>query len=713
MGKSIIIDNHALQISCFQINPGAEQSVAKNLSDRCIHAGIERYCLLKGFGTFDIILINEAPNFEYQWVDGTPIDGVTKSSKFPCFSYNGLSSGLMDALNTHAFIGISFLKLNRTETGSYQDLKLRLLKSFITENKKIESFVVGTFGWHEMILITCSDDIECLLGNFFWSTHDAEPIILKTLSLMCLNHRDVFLSDSSKKSFNSIYKSLSSKPCLNVSITNQASPLVFISAQPAFTDEIVRFWTSRKFITKELIGKEDIAVFPPKDATWAYFMAGLIYFRHKLSKKAISTKTRIFQVIKRAPRGSSIKMKTLRRHLKYNEFKFVSLFGKSNASVLINTINYIHGLLQHSVYSDTLSDLIPYIDNIIYIAQKAEDVGDATEFANQASEVLKFGAELRNYGTYGILEEPSAQSSLLKGAIQRVLVALEAIPTAILNRRFGACWDGFVISSVHKFSTIDEVINIPIDLLFIPSSWWAIYHEIAHIYIDNNPRILSPEIDEIKMFMVNRDPQDWWFTLLNEIAAEIIGYVLGFYSDFDFYLEKVWKYLSEEHGSNPDLVLDPYYVRTFVVDLFRQGLPIKSGADISETLDHLYISFLSHLEKIETILSSSGFKIENKEFVASRNIKAIKDLYPYLNYLSAELSKYKLPQVDELCEENTLLVIQFIERGEIWFDHICFPEAVLFHFFKNLEISFNQEIALILSLWNVAQLTPPEERVYD
>ena len=81
------IGNQAIKIACIQVIPGKELDVKSSLEMACRNLEIKKYVLLKGFGTFDIILFYETEDLGFHLSKAGPIPNVLKSNLLLCYPY--------------------------------------------------------------------------------------------------------------------------------------------------------------------------------------------------------------------------------------------------------------------------------------------------------------------------------------------------------------------------------------------------------------------------------------------------------------------------------------------------------------------------------------------------------------------------------------------------------------------------------------------------
>ncbi|MCK5158160.1 MAG: hypothetical protein KAR08_03320, partial [Candidatus Heimdallarchaeota archaeon] len=290
---------------------------------------------------------------------------------------------------------------------------------------------------------------------------------------------------------------------------------------------------------------------------------------------------------------------------------------------------------------------------------------------------------------------------VLRGGVQQVLIALASIPQMVARERLGYNWDGFIIASDYKFSTINEVINVPFDALFNPHSWWALYHEFAHLFIAQHKELVNTEVNKnyesINIFLANKREPNSWLILITEIVAEIIGFEIGFFNDYKCFMRLVWKYLVHIYSIDNSDKLEQYIVRTFFVELYYRLYKVKNiKPEDLETVDDIYHLMLKHIKQIEKHI---GYQFKSKKyFIAAKNAKNIKELLPFLKDAKEVINhEFRMPKESEKTSNNTRRVVRDIKKGIVFTQNIESVEAVLYKFFKMNKLSFEQEIALILS----------------
>lgn len=332
--------------------------------------------------------------------------------------------------------------------------------------------------------------------------------------------------------------------------------------------------------------------------------------------------------------------------------------------------------------------------------------------------MLSTATFLRSYGLPGNINKSYIVFSKLSGGATKSIEAIEFLPRYIF-KKFRSNWKGFIIAQDPKYSHFNNIIMIPTDSLWNPSMWWALYHEIAHVMLGNN-EWLSEDVDVIRNFLSGRQKQfrRSSHNLLEEIAAEVIGFELGMFDDIELFLELLWNHLY-----SIDALLDVkadyhlYLIRSFSVCLFHRVYRLRMNKKQSKIFDDdiLYQEFLNHIEHVEAILQANASNlcpiVKDKKFFAATNTTFFKDLLPVLEYLNNKLRELEKgtnttvrPPKKFLTSSSTNKALDMIFSGQIYWDRVASPQALLYSIFKRRsELNFASNIAAVITFWNLSR----------
>jgi len=742
------VGDKAIRVACLQVKPGTEFQVVRELKQACILRKVKPHIILKGFGFYDIFLIYETRDFSFNLTMAGPIQHITNSNQYLCFPYLGCNAReFFDRWETATVGGVSLIKLNPYSEKSVHDIE-NTIRSYLNRKvnrKEINHWhVLGTLGWHELFLLVSCDNIQDISETLLDVAYDGDTntgpsdFFLKTFSTVTINHSRLSIFDNTPNNIASMQKHLEADPALRGVIADDMAPTISISSQPIYCEPIKDFWSEKKFTVLDSLGTHDIVLEPKETVTWAYFLACLLCFRNGFGSKVNSTYTTI--KTKSNPRVSlgredcpkrnhdraciepgDVKEEDFNMHIRFSYEALEKSFDTMSPS-LANHFYALNSALQNPITGQAFTDMKEYPEMLLRIGEIHRAGSRQRTVENLflgASRVIGQGASLRSYGIYGNQERVSGSYSKVSGGAQRALLAMELIPDHVF-KRIKSKWYGFVNIEEPKFSHFNEVIIVPTDTLWKPEEWWAMYHEIGHVLIDRTPW-LDEDSPVVKEFLQDMSSPQPWHHFLVELAAEVLGFQLGFFSDFDLFLEVLWDHLIEiepmQKGFTP---LWPYLLRTCFVQLFescfQQGL-ISPRNFQDETW--LYSQLLEHVDRVESIVKKrKTWTIEEKLLFAANHCQTLKALFPVANFLNQKIRDnekaggFSYLPLDGRKTPTIQDAFNCISNGEVWFHGIDYPESLLYLIVQSRKkANFSTRIAAVLTFWNLS-LERLKERQY-
>lgn len=724
------VGDSAIKISFIQALPGKEFEAVEGLKAACKEFGVDKKCILKGLGAFDIVLIYKNDDYNSVLTKAGPIDGIVKTSRSFAFCYvrdDKEIDLIFDKIGDSLFASVSLIKINQNKGANFLEIETKIREHFLEGDGGVGNFILGTLGWNEIILISAGNDINQIIKSSFWSTNAIfDGVVSKTYSCITLNFEkfptEVFDSGNGQK-INEVVKGTEE---LDTRIDENINVNVSITTLPAHTPDICRYWEALGYKTHGLVGKEDVLVVPPERITWADLLACLLQFRAESKDKILSTSTNISLAYESTEGRTAAAAVNPLNSVPYT-FSFLEKHFSSQATQLASTLNTFNGLLQNNIIGNAFADMARYPDYIFAAGPEFKEEHERLDFALGTADLLKKGAEVRLYGTHGTIEETVGQFTKLRGGVQRALIASSFIPNVVLNRVWQNKkeWKGFIKVSPDQFSNSSEVINIPAEALWDPGLWWALYHESSHILIDYMKRQISADVPQLQLFLADKNYPEAWMGFVVELSAEYFGFEFGFYGDYDLLFDKFWRYI--KHLSTQKSHLSPlsvYAVRTFFVQAFKDVYVdgIKEETYFSN-YDQVYDDIVQHIEKIEKVPGGNNSEALKKLYFEKHFIGAyygprIKELVPWMREVFAPFVKdFKLRRNRaEIDDQNTNDVLCSLEEGIMWDGELKYPEAVLYRLFKSGDVSFKTSIATVLTFWNLEKRrldskTCPEEEV--
>lgn len=705
------VGDDAIKISLMQTLPGEEFFVAAALEKACIEAKLEKFAIFKGFGSYDIVFVHAWKDFSSVLTEFGPIPGILKTTKSFCYHHAVSDSNeFFLNLNKKVCAAITIIKISNDDNICCYGSELAIIDEMTTISGD-DIFFFGTLGWNELIAINAGDDINDVIGRCMIPSYSTtSKYIQKTYSIFAINYK--FLPYD--KPYEELKSHLYSASFLNSDISPVVAPIITITCFPGATKKLVSFWRDERYDISDLIGKEDIQILPKPNLKWADVIYDLFSFRHEF-KKLIHSTTTYISFSGDVDRDKVIVSSEPLPEFDY-DFERVKSICDDKGVVLATTLNTLKGLIKNKIVCDAFTDMTKYHEYVIEFASEMTPKA-RPNFIDQVSDIINKSAEIRLYGTYGTIEENVGQFNRLRGGVQRSIQAIMLFPSALLKRtmdEFEYNWKGFVSVSNHQFYNSNEVIHVPVEALWNPGMWWAINHEVAHIVINNlllddDTGIVDDKSLELKMFLASKNNPTHWLHLITELAAEYIGYELGFYGNYDLFLKKVWTYLKALLPKN--LLYSPltiYAVRTYFVRFCEKMVQAtQKGLIYDPDYDTIYEDLVAHIEEIERILGSTTSE-EFQSFVADKYILAayyapkLKGLLPWMDIVllpTVELLKCRRDE-EEIADSNTNEIFASLEAGNVWEEEIKFPQAVMYKIYQKEELSFNMSMATVLTFWN-------------
>jgi hypothetical protein len=351
--------------------------------------------------------------------------------------------------------------------------------------------------------------------------------------------------------------------------------------------------------------------------------------------------------------------------------------------------------------------MVGYLSYLYEIGAKIEPI-PRQNLAHGALEALRLGAELRSCGTFDSIEEVTSRFSELRGGVQRALLATEYLPGYIIGSiSSNMKWQGFVVAvPTNRFLHINQVILVPEEILWKPDRWWALYHEIGHIIVDNFKELLVNEFRN--KFMATKTNQNFWLNTLTELITEVIGFEMGFYGDYSLFFDRFWSHIKEINVMQASVIpVEFYALRSFFTYIFLARfrnydvIPKITEKQFRKDFDFLYRLFIEHLAWVEDALGNKQSLLLEKHYIAAQHVKNLAELYDLASYWSDCLWRLPLsPTMRSKDTRNTKQVVESLNKGHIWWERIDCPQAIIYDLMKDDKLTFGKRMATVLTFWN-------------
>ncbi|MFT5700284.1 MAG: hypothetical protein ACI8ZB_003156 [Desulforhopalus sp.] len=770
----------AYKISLIQTLPGKEFEVVTALNNAFKHSKTENYFFLKALGGFDLIAFYEDTNFINDSVlEYKPFNYVTNQNEIFCFCKS--ENKPIPALKSCDFVGLVKFSFEFQGDSPLQveDEFYDLLKATVREQDSIIGsltdllVIVARNDFQE--IVSALKEIQDVAGNYTKISN------FKTFSYLTINYTSLFdgrfdevyyrdlISNKNKFDF-----FLNGK--LNHKIDTSIFPSINITSKPKYRQKIKKYFLNNPYRVSNTLGSHDIVVRPKlyskidpdthqgdfdklvsdfenrenleTKITWADFVFDLLNFRFYYGKYLHSTNTNISYDWESGEDTYKGENSDIGSEFSYKEDEILystdeldKIFGERSRSVARHLMSFDR-LSRDPIYQSAYDDMILYPYYMLVQASKKTDVIDQklllesnksdssvanikyerALFARTACDALANGCELRSNGVHTNIEQRNARFSKVKGGIKKALRAIEFIPTKIFSQTTIEPWYGYVNiwEQSHVFQ-IEQVIYIPQRILWEPKTWWILWHECAHIFIDCDGRrdenakshsIMSEESPAIRAFLADKSLHSTWLSFLNEIAAEIIGYEFGFCENYQLFFSSFWKYIAAVRDSGSHMQsIEPYILRTFLVYIWSKYKERDIDSvfhKLYNDIEELHSSFLAHIKKVEICL---GTNVVHKDRLIADSVGIIRELHAFIKHIEDSITKYEefittknltiQSQKEWLTDKNTKEIVSSISEGKTWDNDIKYPQAVIIgllnYFDKNPDIDSDKEFAINLA----------------
>lgn len=681
----------ATQITLLRAVPGSERKVASKLCDRFRGATV-----FKLFGEADFGILQrfngkpKAITFEEELRQH-----IRDINTLTCFNWEGLDSIAFSKAATYPCAGLCFLKANVkfvSESGIMGEQNvLEAIKGFISEAEiPVQVGVYGTLGWFETLLIIYGNshaDIlsfansirQAVISSDRFAKKEPRPCFETTTTIPAVICRDGKIPE-------------------NIEFDNNISLEVRISCY-SWADLIVRR-TLHKLLgdANYLAGTEDfvVAIDPKKIHSLTEYINKLWDFREQMAGRVYGTYTNFtlrskdeddydFPIIQPPPERITL-------DLTNKELIRLQNIDPSIYQLLIYVHGRINDLLSDYRQRGAVSNLIPFAEKLLFDIQNppsdpSDNYVDNPQTLGKMLEMLLFGLQQRTigiemYDSRWIGGGPYAGGG---GGIQRVLLALSSIPTSIM-KQFDKTWTGFTVlgwsNTYHRYP--GGVINVPAETLHRPDLWFGVFHEVGHEYsiqidIAADPRI-TKTLSEQGLYS-----EGHLIDLSAEIYAEIFACLFGFNGDFDRCLATTWHYLVGLAGFGKDELLG-YYLRFLMTYIFM--IENNGGKYINKETEFIQLAKRLRTKLIKIVGNRAKLNEQDIHWLTSMAkrlrviLDIIRDRMPAYNKVRAIAYHRGLSQGKPMARLDS-------------------PSAIIRQqTYDSQELSFQQAIATILSLWN-------------
>lgn len=698
--RTLHLSDNIFEILLLQVVPGKENSVINQLR-KDLPSGALFYL---GFGRYDVVVVLKRSKFSlvstYQTGDYQDI-----ADCFPVCGIQWVKEGLEPPSNKgkSAFFGLTMIKLNPhceqcTDHGPVE-VEMELASELM---ESLNNPVCCNLGNYECVCLVEADSLTALSTK----VASIEKKLLEkgqsSLDITTIPAVNADLIGASGKFTLPLYENLA----------EQAEISVFLSLGVGISDGLLEYVNDNKAF--EACKVKLIPTYGYHDAVLkcsgplGNILNGTMLMREKHREFGInSTFTKIFQSDfgERISTGEEMFAQE-EDMLSTKPFEYQSIreavlhFGK-----LISTSK------KDFLTSDLFRDHTKLLESAL-------ELTDKIKHAHNKKEMIEYRVKLAEYDSFvdcmrqsfsqrfaglapGNLLAHKSLSLEPHGAIQRAILAIEAIPLFILVRLTGE-WAGFCSYGYsHKFYRSEGgIINTPDEFRVSPVMWWGVFHELGHEYYTQMPIEILADVEDIVDAMAKdvhmisasygfRTRQssylDFYTGFCEEIFAELFGFFYGFHCNWNLYREKLWRYLAKEFS------IDALHLARSILVKLALG-PDHNLRSLKITAD--YVS--KCLQEIETIVyneTKMRFGPQIKKTVSAIVMSFLDIADKYANWFAdqIQLTQYNAVPIEEITKSLSK-GIPYLTNNPL---EIIFP-LLEYHD----EIRVPMRLACILSLYN-------------
>lgn len=729
MNEQLHVCDFGIKIIMLQVAPGTETEVASFFSNE-LRRLCRKFRIFKALGNYDLLIGYESPDFTPDVIDIGTIPHILKSNELLCFPWeikNEAGTTVKEGLNFKNFekniVGLSFLKINPISLIKAGAKVEQSLISFCKTQDNIS--ILGSFGWNEILILVHGETIEKTYKSLLQISnlqigHESgennniiewESCFLKTLSFLGISFD---LIEKTNVDPNSLRNNLTEN------ITKACFPQLYITCCPEHMRDIMADAANIFGQPTTVIGAEDLCISEiKKQKTWGDFLTEIINFRLRNKLNLFSTSVRIHRkaTVDKKSSEASNKVSTLKLSSPpinisgEDALKLCDKFGRTFQMLLLNTIYTFNNILGNNIARDAFIDMIPFANYIKEIA--LSDESTSQEIGIYIDHFI-YGAQQRATSTYSGIDNIDYGFATFKGGIQRVLQAIEIIPKSML-RNIGLEWKGIINAGEYNSYRSDiQVLNIPLESLFIPKSWWGLFHETGHVATlsGNLLDLKDKTMEELagKKIGISKDHAEYpdFVDLCWEISADIFDFKFGFLNDISTYYKVLWEYL-EEYVKVRDISerkKEKYVLRSFYVYLYDRIVneDCKFESIDNNTIESYFKEFIDFLNGIKKQNALPEIQVSKKT-----QDKIILTSLSFRNILLHLSKKYStIARYDDQISTDTMeeidRIIDTLKKGQIYWKEIKHPEIIIYRFKKEDITGLKINTATILSFWNTFHL---------
>ena len=575
-----VIGKKGIKIIMLQVQPGMDDNVYRELNKRLSklkkNSTIGNHFLYKAFGYYDLILIYETHGLGSELLFEGTINHILDSNEIFCFSWER-STGFSFKIKENNLLAIIFFKIKPEISKQYGINLERTLVEYIFKNGHAKKLTfLGSVGWHEFIVLVHEDHFEGIFN---------EIQAISQALIRFEKKRRIRIAQKTYTTIGCKYSKSTDNKTLRLAFGkqpfgNSESILLSIICKPQ-DFYVLSNALKRTFNTDTVyfsIGKTDIRVLLNKNncKKWSDFIIKLRKFRTDYTGLIISTSTEFAaDVMDASSEVQKENKQAITVNLNKVDINNIQKYNFASAEAIVGAIYIFNSLAQNEIIKDSFYDLLSFMMNL-----RKRSTHTVIKASEKKLERLRYGIDQRSYGTFLSLEGQEGRFFPFKGGIQRVLLSTSVLPKVILER-VNVHWPGFVIVGFdHRYMHHEEILNVPLKVIFAPHEWWGLFHETGHVYfnltdtLNFNDKYIADKI-ELDIAIPKKEWAQYkdYTKFLSELAVDVFDFQICFLEEWDLYIKSIWGYLVDivknTHQSHEQSVqIGNYLLRSFFVYIY-------------------------------------------------------------------------------------------------------------------------------------------------
>ena len=491
------LKDRGIRISLLKVRPGVK--------DEDLWLGLERWAqreqlpwlkTLVSLGSFDAIVVAPLESAAEAGPEEIhPIDlGGLAVAWNGFYGYQAVDDGSADLLQTleGPVVLVSALKISDQLLADHGVDAVSGVAEFINEflaaDTRLQSVTVGTFGWHDLVLLQSGSDVDAMVNRVL----ELRKVSASQVPSLASSRGAGLLLETSFSTLavpRAIFETLLA-PGDEAAASPSTSARITIVAQPGQFQAAARlvptYFPSADLTKRNPLGKGDAIL--QVDGPFLHIVRQLLRFRRDLGSILRETDTVVEATVGSdpAPSSQAPSVPHIEQLLVPDLSALASQDYRCYSAVAI-TCALVAGLLSQPLDADSYSDLVPVMRRLLDYLGRDPDRRPINIRLSQACELLDSAIRQRHLGSYsGLLESPSYVSfQRFEGGLQKIYAALNELAVSALTYVDGGnplAFDGYFI-----FGLMNEpmrlslgAINLPWRTLLLPDEWNVVLHEVGH-----------------------------------------------------------------------------------------------------------------------------------------------------------------------------------------------------------------------------------------